>query len=237
MKKHQSKVLSQNHNATKKRAATLEQVKLRISLLNDFIENGVPDGFTAHTGLLKLLAYSDGGEIEQRSYQSILSKKNIPIIDIDPSFKGSASAVIDCKDYLLLKIDKLKKLEMPCVPLEQSNDAAFDSSLNTPKTKTKGELKGTIKEQAALIESLAKELLKQRRANNTLISVIRERDRHASRTLKAYFDKHQDDLCQVREFIKPSLEKTISNLHELSREFDEAFGDNEDSIVQILGER
>ncbi|MDD1782964.1 hypothetical protein LRP49_17465 [Enterovibrio sp. ZSDZ35] len=238
MKKHQSKALSPNHNATKKRAATLEQVKLRVNLLNDFIENGVPDGFTAHTGLLKLLAYSDGGEIEKRTYQSILSKKDIPIVDIDPSFEGSESAVMDCKDYLLLKIEELKcKLEMPRVPLEQSDDVAFDSCPNSSKAKTKGELRDTIKEQAVLIESLAKELLKQRRANNTLISLIRERDSHASRTLKAYFDEHQNELCKVREFIKPAIEKTISNLNELSREFDQVFGDSEDKVVPILGKR
>ena len=238
MKKHQNKILSPNHNATKKRAATLEQVKLRVSLLNDFIENGVPEGFTAHTGLLKLLEYSDGDKIERRTYQSILSKKGIPIIDIDPAYEGSESAVMDCKDYLLLKIEKLKsKLDMPCVSLEQSNDGDLAPSSNNRKAKTKGELREAIKEQAALIESLAKELLKQRHANNTLISLIRERDSHSSRTLQTYFDECQEELCKVRESIKPTLKKTIANLHELSREFDETFDEGEDNIVSISGKQ
>lgn len=238
MKKNFKRELSPKHNGPKGRRDTLEQVKLRVILLNNFIENGVPDGFTAHTSLKALLAYSDGGEIQSRSYPAIHAKKGIPVKEIDPSFTGSTSAVVDCKDYLILKIEELKnKIETKSTPFDQTTEAENKSNDDDdkPKAKTKGELRNTIKEQAALIESLAREILQQRSANNTLISLIKERDKHASRTLKTYYDDYQTELCKVRSVIKPALRETISNLNELSHEFDDIFAESEENIVSIFG--
>ncbi|MBF4349668.1 hypothetical protein EAY19_26870, partial [Vibrio anguillarum] len=176
----------------KGRRDTLEQVKLRVNLLNDFIKNGVPDGFTAHTSLTALLAYSDNVKIQSRSYPAIYSKKNITVKEIDPSFTGSASTVVNCNDYLILKIEELiSKIKTTEQDTEAENQAENEcNNDDKPKAQTKGELRSTIKEQAALIESLARETLRQRSANNTLISLIKERDKYASRTLKAYYEDH-----------------------------------------------
>ncbi|HHF2927085.1 hypothetical protein ACX03_20735 [Vibrio parahaemolyticus] len=231
------KKLSSNHNGPKGRRETLKQVKLRVKLLNDFIKNGVPDGFTAHTSLTALLAYSDKAKIQSRSYPAIYNKKNIPVKEIDPSFTGSASTVVNCNDYLILKIEELRsKIKTTEQDTEAENEA--ENACNNddkPKAKTKGELRSTIKEQAALIESLAREILQQRSANNSLISLIKERDKYASRTLKGYYEDHQTELCKVRTVIKPSLRETISNLKKLSHEFDDAFAESEENIVSIFG--
>lgn len=231
------KKLSSNHNGPKGRRETLKQVKLRVKLLNDFIKNGVPDGFTAHTSLTALLAYSDKAKIQSRSYPAIYNKKNIPVKEIDPSFTGSASTVVNCNDYLILKIEELRsKIKTTEQDTEAENEA--ENACNNddkPKAKTKGELRSTIKEQAALIESLAREILRQRSANNSLISLIKERDKYASRTLKGYYEDHQTELCKVRTVIKPSLRETISNLKKLSHEFDDAFAESEENIVSIFG--
>lgn len=231
------KKLSSNHNGPKGRRETLKQVKLRVKLLNDFIKNGVPDGFTAHTSLTALLAYSDKAKIQSRSYPAIYNKKNIPVKEIDPSFTGSASTVVNCNDYLILKIEELRsKIKTTEQDTEAENEA--ENACNNddkPKAKTKGELRSTIKEQAALIESLAREILRQRSANNSLISLIKERDKYASRTLKGYYEDHQTELCKVRTVIKPSLRETISNLKKLSHEFDDVFAESEENIVSIFG--
>lgn len=231
------KKLSSNHNGPKGRRETLKQVKLRVKLLNDFIKNGVPDGFTAHTSLTALLAYSDKAKIQSRSYPAIYNKKNIPVKEIDPSFTGSASTVVNCNDYLILKIEELRsKIKTTEQDTEAENEA--ENACNNddkPKAKTKGELRCTIKEQAALIESLAREILRQRSANNSLISLIKERDKYASRTLKGYYEDHQTELCKVRTVIKPSLRETISNLKKLSHEFDDVFAESEENIVSIFG--
>ncbi len=235
------KKLSSNHNGPKGRRDTLEQVKLRVKLLNDFIDNGVPDGFTAHTSLTALLAYSDNAKIQSRSYPAIYYKKNIPVKEIDPSFTGSASTVVNCSDYLILKIEELRsKIKTTEQDTEAENELENEAENecnndDKPKAKTKGELRSTIKEQAALIESLAREVLRQRSANNSLISLIKERDKYASRTLKAYYDDHQTELCKVRTVIKPSLRETISNLNKLSHEFDDVFAESEENIVSIFG--
>ena len=239
------KKLSSNHNGPKGRRETLKQVKLRVKLLNDFIKNGVPDGFTAHTSLTALLAYSDKAKIQSRSYPAIYNKKNIPVKEIDPSFTGSASTVVNCNDYLILKIEelrsKIKTTEQDTEAENELENEAENEAENEcnnddkPKAKTKGELRSTIKEQAALIESLAREILRQRSANNSLISLIKERDKYASRTLKGYYEDHQTELCKVRTVIKPSLRETISNLKKLSHEFDDAFAESEENIVSIFG--
>ena len=239
------KKLSSNHNGPKGRRETLKQVKLRVKLLNDFIKNGVPDGFTAHTSLTALLAYSDKAKIKSRSYPAIYNKKNIPVKEIDPSFTGSASTVVNCNDYLILKIEelrsKIKTTEQDTEAENELENEAENEAENAcnnddkPKAKTKGELRCTIKEQAALIESLAREILRQRSANNSLISLIKERDKYASRTLKGYYEDHQTELCKVRTVIKPSLRETISNLKKLSHEFDDVFAESEENIVSIFG--
>ncbi|EGQ8486976.1 hypothetical protein GTP20_03050 [Vibrio alginolyticus] len=235
------KKLSSNHNGPKGRRETLKQVKLRVKLLNDFIKNGVPDGFTAHTSLTALLAYSDKAKIQSRSYPAIYNKKNIPVKEIDPSFTGSASTVVNCNDYLILKIEELRsKIKTTEQDTEAENELENEAENacnndDKPKAKTKGELRCTIKEQAALIESLAREILRQRSANNSLISLIKERDKYASRTLKGYYEDHQTELCKVRTVIKPSLRETISNLKKLSHEFDDVFAESEENIVSIFG--
>lgn len=239
------KKLSSNHNGPKGRRETLKQVKLRVKLLNDFIKNGVPDGFTAHTSLTALLAYSDKAKIQSRSYPAIYNKKNIPVKEIDPSFTGSASTVVNCNDYLILKIEELRsKIKTTEQDTEEENELENEAENEAenecnnddkPKAKTKGELRSTIKEQAALIESLAREILRQRSANNSLISLIKERDKYASRTLKGYYEDHQTELCKVRTVIKPSLRETISNLKKLSHEFDDVFAESEENIVSIFG--
>lgn len=235
------KKLSSNHNGPKGRRETLKQVKLRVKLLNDFIKNGVPDGFTAHTSLTALLAYSDKAKIQSRSYPAIYNKKNIPVKEIDPSFTGSASTVVNCNDYLILKIEELRsKIKTTEQDTEAENELENEAENacnndDKPKAKTKGELRSTIKEQAALIESLAREILRQRSANNSLISLIKERDKYASRTLKGYYEDHQTELCKVRTVIKPSLRETISNLKKLSHEFDDVFAESEENIVSIFG--
>ncbi|EGQ8172581.1 hypothetical protein C4G53_RS02505 [Vibrio parahaemolyticus] len=238
MKKNLKKELSPNHNGPKGRRNTLEQVKLRVTLLNKFIENGVPDGFTAHTSLKALLAYSDSGKIQSRSYPAIYNKKKILVKEIDPSFTGSASSVVDCKDYLLIKIEELRnKIETTSTPSEQVTEAENEcNNDDKPKVKTKGELRSALKEQAELIESLAREILRQRSANNTLISLIKERDKYASRTLKSYYEDHQTELCKVRTVIKPALRETISNLKKISHEFDDVFAESEENIVSIFGQ-
>ncbi|MCG9727878.1 hypothetical protein [Vibrio brasiliensis] len=236
MTKKVKKELSPNHNGPKGRKDTLKQIKLRVALLNDFIENGVPEGFTAHTNLKELLAYSDGNEIQSRSYPAIHAKRNIPILEIDPSFSGDVSKTTHCKDYLILKINELKSKQ-------KGTSTTLDSSLhittedkNQPqkaKVKTKEDLRNTIQEQAILIDSLVRELLQQRNANNTLISLIRERDKYASRTLNTYFKEYQEDICKVREIIKPSLKEVIANLNELSSELETDLPESEENVVSI----
>ncbi|WP_104042187.1 hypothetical protein [Vibrio hyugaensis] len=241
-KKKTKKKMSPNHNGPKGYNGTLAQVKLRVELLNQFIDEGVPDGFTAHTSLKALIAYSDGEYIESRSYPAIHAKKRVLIRDIDPKYKGHPNAVVDCKDYLKLKIEQLKdKLETDTEQSsisEQSLDnkvqeGVESASLNDkPKVKTKGELRNTIKEQAVLIESLAREVLLQRSANNSLISLLRERDK-SGRALKPYYEQHQQSLCDYREKITPNLRQVINNLEDVAAEFDEVFGNTLDNVVSL----
>ncbi|EJE4172950.1 hypothetical protein M3917_003648 [Vibrio parahaemolyticus] len=236
------KKMSPNHNGPKGYNGTLAQVKLRVELLNQFIDEGVPDGFTAHTSLKALIAYSDGEYIESRSYPAIHAKKRVLIRDIDPNYKGHPNAVVDCKDYLKLKIEQLKdKLETDTEQRstsEQSLDNKVREGVESaslddkPKVKTKGELRNTIKKQAVLIESLAREVLLQRSANNSLVSLLRERDK-SGRALKPYYEQHQQSLCDYREKITPNLRQVINNLEDVAAEFDEVFGDSLDNVVSL----
>lgn len=235
--------MSPNHNGPKGYKGTLAQVRLRVELLNQFIDEGVPDGFTAHTSLKALIAYSDGKNIESRSYPAIHGKKGVLVQDIDPDHKGAPDALVDCKDYLKLKIEQLKgKLEIEQENIsehsldnkvrEDVESASFDDK---PRIKTKAELRNTIKKQAAFIDSLAREVLLQRHSNNSLISLLKEKDK-SGRALKSYYDQHQQSLCDYREKITPNLRQVINNLEDVAAEFDEVFSDNTDNVVALWEE-
>lgn len=228
--------MSPNHNGPKGYRDTITQVRLRVELLNGFIDAGaVPNGFTAHRSVAALLAYSSG-DIESRSYPAIHAKQQVPIQDMDPDYKGKPSGKADCKDYLKMKIQQLREI----LNKEQSTDygASQDDLVNIvpegkPKPKTKGELRNTITEQTVIIESLAREILKQRSANNYLVSLLKERDK-SGRSLGAYNKQHQESLCEHRVKLTSSLRSLIINLDAVATELDEVFSKNiDDNVVSL----
>ncbi|MQC33143.1 hypothetical protein [Vibrio parahaemolyticus] len=171
---HRPKKLSSNHVGLIRYNATIKQVRLRVELLNQFIRDVMPEGFTAHKSLKALLAYKDEEKgIEPRSYPAIYNKKAVLVTDIDPSNNERANEVVDCKNYLKDKIEKLKsKLES-----DNLNNNTQNLHDTKPKAKTKAELKATIKKNAVIVNSLAQELLRQRAANQHLVKLLHERDK------------------------------------------------------------
>lgn len=211
---HRSKKLSSNHVGLIRYNATIKQVRLRIELLNQFIRDVMPEGFTAHKSLKALLAYKDEEKgIEPRSYPAIYNKKAVLVTDIDPSNNERANEVVDCKNYLKDKIEKLKsKLES-----DNLNNNTQNLHDTKPKAKTKAELKATIKKNAVIVNSLAQELLRQRAANQHLVKLLHERDK-GGRSLREYYTKHQQSLCAYRETIVPEINNLINELIEISKE-------------------
>lgn len=242
-KKKTKKEMSPNHNGPKGYKETLTQVKIRVELLNRFITEGVPDDFTAHKSLKALIAYSDGEYIEARSYPAIYAKKNVPILDIDPDYKGHPNTVVDCKDYLKFKIEQLKDAleEKINSQFKSGNNEIQDKKVdnnstdNKSKIKTKSELRNTIKEQALVIESLAREVLLQRNANNSLVSLLREKDK-SGRALKIYYDQHKQSLCNYRDHTTPDFQLIINNLKTISTEFDSELENSLDNVIHLWTE-
>lgn len=232
-KKTPSKKVTSKHISATLSDETIRQVRLRVDLLNDFLKNGVPEGFTAHLLQSTFLAYSDGKEITSRTRPAI-ANKTAQVSEIDSENKDSASEIVKCLAYLKWKrevvIAKQKLLTDVNEP-EVSNEKNITK--NTSKSKTKGELNQVIRAQAELIKSLAQELLLQRSANNELIDHIKAVDHHHNMTLRPYYSEHQDKLYKSRKKNSLDLRTIISSLNEILKELDEVFINKTNNIVSI----
>lgn len=208
--------LSPNHASVKKKEDTIEQIRLRIHLLNECISKGVPKGFIAYKSLKSILDYSDSNKIRRITYPAVYTKDSIKIIDIDSTYKGEKNKTTNCKDYILQKLRILKN---------KSNKNAL-KIYGDKKDKKKSlilsnkELKRKINEQAALISSLAKELIHQRQQNNTLVTHIKQSSPNSNRFLEPYYKEYQQKLCEVRCNITPNIKKTLDTLQQLINELD-----------------
>ncbi|MFM2590980.1 hypothetical protein [Vibrio sp. TBV020] len=205
------KEISVNHISVQARSDTITQVKLRIEMLNEFIRNGVPEGFVAHKSMNALLEYEDSERgIKRRTYPAVYAKKGVKVVDIDPQFTGSPNTVVDCKDYLRKKIAFLKDEVNPTTKKASSKKSSS-------KIKSKAELNAIIKQQSEIVASLAREVLTLRSENLHLASLLKERD-VSGRSLKGYYEKHHQSLLKDRKAIVPDVKSVIDNLEQIADE-------------------
>lgn len=228
-----SKKVSVNHISASLSDETMKQIKLRIDLLNEFLEDGITEGFDAHKLQSTFLAYSDGKQIISRT-RPAFADKCCPVGEIDSKYQDDPSKVVNCLNYIELKRKKViaKQKAKEVAETNTDNKKNIESG-STSKTITKGRLKEVINEQADLICSLARELLLQRNANNKLLSLIKEADHRHQMTLRPYYANHQDELLKTRKRNTPQLNDIISTLNDVSEELNALNVDKADNIVSM----
>ncbi len=231
-----SKKVSENHISASLSDETMKQIKLRINLLNDFLKDGITDGFDAHKLQSTFLAYSNGKGIISRSRPAI-ADKNCPVGEIDPQYKIDPTKIVNCLDYIELKRKELISQQRTIKSIEADNNENNVETKIALKTITKGRLKQVINEQADLIRSLARELLLQRSANNNLISLIKEADHRHQMTLRPYYANHQDELLKTRKKNSSQLSDVISTLKDVSEELNALTVSTTDNIVSMWAKK
>ncbi|MEZ8735659.1 hypothetical protein [Vibrio sp. 10N.239.312.D08] len=223
------------HISQVRKRKTQKQIKLRIDLLNKFILEGVPDGFTAHTSIMKLISYTEHKHFEKISYPTIRATEMF-VNELDPSAKNNPKMLVNCKDYLLLKLAKVRELNSKQTNKNNTeNTSKTDSYDSKNKPKTKGELRCIIKDQTILIESLARELLIQRSTNNKLITSIKELDA-SGRALRNYYQESQENLMRSKKKNFPKLEDLIISLQNIALEFNSELDSQQNNVFFIREE-
>lgn len=224
--------VSESHISVIRRIETIRQVKLRIMLINNFAKEGIPEGFTEHLQQKTFLSYRNDAGIEPKSRPAV-KKTNCLVGDIDESVEDETEKKreVNCLQYLEQKRLSLMESSTP----DETHPYVESSNNRKSSSKTKSELKTIIKDNAQLIESLARELILQRQNHNKLINLLKERDIRYQNTLSKYYKKLQDDLYRTRGSNSVSLRALIDSLTEIVNEFENDNSSNDNKVVPLRG--
>lgn len=219
--------MSKNRNITEKhisalrRDETIRQVKLRIELLNQFLKNGVPDGFTAHINQKDFLSYSSERGISPKS-RGAIKGIDCPVSELDQEVNDTS--IVNALAYLQLKREQvIQKQSRNTITIENKTyDAIKNEKHAKSRVKTKCELNLIIKSQAELINSLAAELLVQRSANNNLINLVKttQKPDYVNAQLRPHYAQYQKTLCEIRKKNIVGIRDILASINEIANELE-----------------
>ena len=219
--------MSKNRNITEKhisalrRDETIRQVKLRIELLNQFLKNGVPDGFTAHINQKDFLSYSNEIGILPKS-RGAIKGIDCPVSELDQEVNDTS--IVNALAYLQLKREQvIQKQSSNTIAIEnKTDDVIKNENPVKSRSKTKCELNLIIKSQAELINSLAAELLIQRSANNDLVNLVKttQKPDYVNALLRPHYAQYQETLCEIRKKNIVGIREVLTSINEILNELE-----------------